>query len=264
MPEGPEVQVIVNDLTHLVLGKKLLSIMVIDNTLYNSTFSRRSLETIKNENITKIERVGKYIVFHLNKKVLAIHLRMTGSLVKSKNKHTRAILKIENYTLYFNNVRRFGTFEIFDSVIDLKAKKNLGKDILDIGVEEFINVISNAKSSIFSALLTSRYITGIGNIYANEILHCSKVNPNAKVKNMSKSKLYQIHNNAQKILKKSITYRGTSFSDYIDLKGNQGKYQTLLKVYNKHDRLCLYCSNRIKKDKVNGRTIFYCSRCQPF
>lgn len=261
MPEGPEVQTIVNDLRLLIKNKTLNSVELLDDILKKKGIQSQ-LAKLNNRIVKDVYRLGKYIIIDLDNYKLAIHLRMTGSLVSVLNKYTRAILYFEDIKLYFNDIRRFGTVEIFSDHDEFKKLKNLGEDILDITEEAFIKVIKTSKKDIYTTLLNNKYITGIGNIYANEILHDTNINPYIKVNNLSELDLKSIFKSAQTILNDSVNKRGTSFSDYVDLAGKAGQFQNYLKVYRQNNKNCIKCNQQIIKDKIAGRSIFYCPNCQ--
>lgn len=286
MPELPEVETIRNDLREKILNKKIEKVDLRLKEIVKS--SPKDLVLILKENSFKdIRRRGKLLVFALAKKnkYLTIHLRMTGQLVYQKgkktiasghsdnndiidlpNEHTHIIFYFSDKSqLFFNDLRRFG-------IVKIVGKKEL-EDIFDnFGIEPlekgfslkvFQNIIKNRKGNVKAFLLDQKYIAGIGNIYADEILFEAGILPGRKVVFLKAEEIKAIHKAIKKVLKKAIKYRGTTFNDYVDASGKQGNFLRFLKVYEREKRKCLRCEKgTIQKLKIAGRGTRYCDQCQ--
>jgi len=111
-------------------------------------------------------------------------------------------------------------------------------------------------------LLDQKFISGIGNIYADEILFASGIMPNRIAGKLKDVEIKKIFNEANSILKKAIKYRGTTFNNYVDASGKQGGFFKFLKVYGREGEKCLRCGLEIKKIKIGGRGTHYCQKCQ--
>ena len=120
----------------------------------------------------------------------------------------------------------------------------------------------NKKLPIKTILLDQGIITGIGNIYADEILFLSNVNPLKKCCELSDKELEQIIKNTQEILNKAIIDGGTTIRTYESSEGVHGNFQDNLLVHNRENEKCSICGSNIIKIKVNGRGTYYCPKCQ--
>ncbi|MDD2575520.1 MAG: hypothetical protein PHD47_03510 [Acholeplasmataceae bacterium] len=179
MPELPEVVTVKNFLKTAVEGRKIEKVQV----NYSKMMSALLKESLTGQYIHEVSSKGKYIIFHLDNFDLISHLRMEGKyyIPKSEeiNKHDHVIFYFKDFQLRYNDARKFGTF-------DLKYKKDtyttkplslLADEPFGIDPNTFYQVIHKSSRKIKTLLLDQTIIAGIGNIYANEILFLSKINP---------------------------------------------------------------------------------------
>jgi len=290
MPELPEVETIRRDLAARLLGQSFASI----NLLSPKTAPHPAVflaDNLRGRKITKLERRGKLLIFSLSpvkKKLtgrqsaggkpdyLLIHLKMTGQLIyldretkiagELPNKHTRAIFKFKNGgRLFFNDLRKFGYLKLVtaDELARL-LKNNYGPEPLtpDFSLLFLRSALKNKKVKIKVLLLNQKIIAGLGNIYADEVLYAARINPErpaGSLKDAEIKKLWQVIN---VIIKKAIKYRGTTFRNYVDSRGQKGNFSDLLQVYGRTGQKCRRCRGLIVKKKVAGRGTHYCSCCQ--
>ncbi len=276
MPELPEVQTLINQLIEDgVCNKKITNVEIYLEKIIKNSSKKHFIEFIKNEKIKKIDRIGKYLIFHLtNDKVLSIHLRMEGKLffLDDENKANistkHMLIKFDmgkNNLLYFDT-RRFGTFNIYNES-NYRDSKELSKIALDPLDENFTwqylkNNISKSKKAIKTALLDQTKVSGIGNIYADEILFASKIIPTRLASSITDNEFKLIAKNSKLILNKAIENKGTTIFSYLYKNNESGSFQKFLKVHLKKDKPCSICKNLIVKIKVNGRGTYYCPCCQ--
>jgi formamidopyrimidine-DNA glycosylase len=285
MPELPEVETIKKDLESIVINKKIQQIKIILPKIIKTPLKDFKKKLINNE-FSEITRKGKLLILKLkSKNLLLIHLRMTGQVIVEKkeekifgghsekkenfnlpHKHTHLIIKFEDKTkLYYNDLRQFGQIKLIDNK-DLKENlKNYGIDpILDnFKFSVFKQMIKNSSQSIKTFLLNQKKICGLGNIYADEILFSTKINPQTKSCNLKDFKIKKLYQEIPKILKLAIKERGTTFSDYRDTQGRKGNFKNFLQVYQKENQICPQCKKqKILKIKLNGRGTHFCPNCQ--
>ena len=110
--------------------------------------------------------------------------------------------------------------------------------------------------------MDQNFISGIGNIYASEILFVAKIHPEEEIKNLNDSDLRKIYDATRKILEKAIELKGDSFSDFRTLYGEKGGAQGMNKVYQKEGEPCPRCGGKIERIKQGGRSSFFCPKCQ--
>jgi formamidopyrimidine-DNA glycosylase len=273
MPELPEVQTIINKLNNSkAINNRIIGVDIFTSKILKNISKQKFVKMIVGLYITKFDRKGKYIlVFLSNKYILAIHLRMEGKLFYEKEinnaKHLRIKLKLKNGYLNFYDSRMFGTFHLYKNIKELensKEFKKVGNDIFENKITPtfLINKFKNKNQAIKTTLLDQSIISGIGNIYADEILFDSKISPFRKTKDIKLNEIKNILTSTKKILTLAIKYGGSSVSSFKSDAHSEGKYQKYLKVYGKKNKKCPRCGGVIKFSKLNGRGTSYCPKCQ--
>ncbi|MGL5640465.1 MAG: DNA-formamidopyrimidine glycosylase [Mycoplasmoidaceae bacterium] len=274
MPEMPEVQTLIDSLLDEdILNKKIRDVTFYMYKLFKNCTPNEFKNFIINEKIINIDRIGKYLIFHLsNKKIFVVHLRMEGKIFfqdsnsKFDEKHTLLRISFGKQEMRYQDTRRFGTFHIFfeDNYKDSKELSKLGLDPLQKNFDwKYLkNNISKSNKFIKTALLDQTNVSGIGNIYVDEILFASKIHPESKCNKLSDEDFKTIALNSKKIIKKAIDNKGTTISTYMYKKETKGEFQKFLNVHTKKDSECKNCKNKIIKIKVNGRGTYLCSNCQ--
>ena len=283
MPELPEVETIVRDLNKKLKSKKIIAVRSLDKKIFQ--LSGREAKNIIGQEIKSVRRRAKMIIFDLSGHYLIIHLKMTGQLVlrtkagliagghpiinqgrELPNKFSRVIFKFnDSSTLFFNDLRRFGWIKLFNRSKFLKLNQSLGVEPLrpDFTLEKFKKVLSGRqKTTIKQALLEQKYISGIGNIYADESLFAARLKPFRRVRTLKPKEIEKLWRAIPKILRLAIKYRGTSFSDYVDAKGKAGNFVKHLKVYGRAGLRCKNCLGLVQKIKLAGRGTHWCGHCQ--
>jgi formamidopyrimidine-DNA glycosylase len=241
MPELPEVETIKRQLEKIVIGKK-----------------------IKRKTIKNVRRRGKLIIFDFSdNSCLVFHLKMTGQLLVNKkpNIYTRVSFSIGNNLLIFNDIRKFGWYKFLKNSKDIE--KNLGLEPLEMEKIEFENVLKkHRKSRIKPFLLNQKFIAGIGNIYADEILWRARIKPQRLIKNIKPKEINNLFTSIKEILRLAIKYKGSSINNYVDIFGRKGSFVKYHKVYDKEDEKCPRCKSLIKRIKINSRSSYFCFNCQ--
>ncbi|WP_338971584.1 DNA-formamidopyrimidine glycosylase [Spiroplasma endosymbiont of Panorpa germanica] len=274
MPELPEVETVVRTLRKLVVGKKITSAKIVYPNLLKQPKNITEFENqITGRVIDSIERIAKHIVFHLDDKVLISHLRMEGKWFyeprdsQTNIKHQEAIFIIDDeMQLAYYDTRKFGTLHWQDEK-DFREQK----PILTVGPEPFSEIVSanylaqkinKSRKHIKTILLDQTITSGIGNIYADEILFEAKINPLKCGNELDKDDFEQIIKASRFILNKAVELGGTTIDTYQSAHGIDGKFQNYLKAHTRVGKPCKDCQTTIIKIKVNGRGTYYCPACQ--
>lgn len=268
MPELPEVKTVASTLKKELLNKKITNIKII----YPNIIKKESLDIslLLNKTLDNIKTKGKFILFYYNDYILISHLRMEGKyFIKNPDakieKHEHIIFTFDNnITLRYHDTRKFGRFELIKKE-DLNKNKSiskLGPEPKDINYDLFYKTIKKRKTPIKTILLNQEIISGLGNIYVNEVLFDSKIDPFKKGINITKDESNRIIDSSIKILEKATKYKGTTIKSYTSSLGVKGNYQQFLKVHMKGSDPCLNCNNKILNEKINGRSTYYCKVCQ--
>lgn len=271
MPELPEVETIKNTLRELTLNKTIKSIDV----LREQTIDGKVIEFISGltgETIIDFERVGKFIVFHLtHDKVMISHLRMEGKyfLKDEKDKIVKHDLVVfhfsDNTKLIYNDTRKFGRMEFRtkENYLTTAPLSNVGPDPFMLKTTHILaKSFKNKTISIKTALLDQSIMSGLGNIYVDEVLFETKIHPLTPAKLVKPAQLEKILEASKVILKKACDAGGTTIKSYHPREGVSGNFQVDLKVYGKKGKKCPRCNNELRKIFVNGRGTTYCPHCQ--
>jgi formamidopyrimidine-DNA glycosylase len=286
MPELPEVEIVKQSLNQKIKQKKIKKV-IIKNRSLRFKIPPQFEENLKNKIVEKTSRFAKYIIlnFHDNSYCL-IHLGMSGTihLIKkndlNKNtnasfysyqrlpkKHNHIEIEFRNLKFIYNDPRRFGFF------IFIPNKKQLTNRFSHLGPEPFsklfnldyfLNHLLKRKKNIKSVLLDQKLISGIGNIYANEILFFSKVKPTKNVMKLSVQECKKIIFFSKKVLNKAIKRGGSSIRDFKNTSGVKGNFQKEFRVYQRDGFKCVRnnCTGKVKKKFISNRSTFFCNSCQ--
>ena len=274
MPELPEVECLVNDLRNCLPGRKIFDVKFYWERMLGDIPPQQFCKGICGRTIKKIKRKGKYILIFLSgKKVLEIHLRMTGALLfyataVQPAKHTGAIFYLSgNAELHFQDIRKFGTFRLWEEKELPRTKPFLlGPDPLEEGfdLEQFCALLARKpRGMIKTFLLNQKNIAGMGNIYTDEALFRAKIHPARKVGTLSRQEKKSLWKAMRSVLQEGIAFRGTSVSDYKDIRGLPGEFQKKLRVYRRQGETCPCCHSKIARCVIAGRGTYLCPHCQP-
>lgn len=268
MPELPEVQTIIEDLRKEIRGARIVDIKTITRSIWRYKYPHR--RNIVGATVSDLVRRGKYILIYLsNNNIFIVHLGMTGKLIlissgSRPERHTHVILKFVEYEIHYNDVRRFGFMDLvnIDNLTNISYLRKLGPDPFEIEKTEFIGLIRSKKRMIKPLLLDQNIISGLGNIYSDEILFKARIHPRAVSSKISKKRLANLYDASLEILKKAIKARGSSISNYVDGSGVRGLYQNLHLVYGREGKSCRGCGAKIRREIIGSRSAHFCPRCQ--
>ena len=272
MPEKPEVITVTKKLEKKLLNRTITDCKVYYEPIIDYPSSNEFIEKIKGQKMNSFTTRGKWIVIELDRDYLLAHLRMEGKFFfREKNvpieKHHHVVLTIDDSEeLHFQDVRKFGRMKLIP-----KEKINEMPPFTELGLEPWDKNLTsnylkekfkNKKIPIKTALLDQSIITGIGNIYDDEILFLSHINPLTPANKVNDTELKQIIENTIITLDKAIKEGGTTIRNYTSEEGVTGLFQNHLYVHTKVGEACSQCGTTIIKIKVNGRGTYYCPDCQ--
>ncbi|ASJ89384.1 MAG: formamidopyrimidine-DNA glycosylase [Candidatus Malacoplasma girerdii] len=277
MPELPEVTTVIKVLKDAkVLNHVIKKVNILKPKVIKNSTTKEFINFLVGEKITDITRIGKYIIFHLtHNKYWMVHLRMEGKLfyeLNSKEVSTRHLMvQLEfdnNHVLGYYDSRMFGTFHIFNNENDLNNCKELQRVSIDplntnFTAEYLYDKIHKINRAIKTTILDQSLVSGIGNIYADEILFASRIHPLTPAKLVTLDECKNIVKNAKFILKDAIKFNGTTVFSFKFAMNHSGGFQKYLKIYGHDKEPCPVCGTIINKIKVNGRGTHFCPKCQP-
>lgn len=269
MPELPEVETIKNELSPVVCGQRILKI----EFLWAKTLLKPGADEfaagVCGRLITRLSRRGKYLVFHLdNGSLLLVHLRMTGSFLYGAEtdalpRHTRAVIRLDNgHCLYFIDPRKFGKFLL---VNDRTSLNELGPEPLDDAFtpEVLGRLLSGHRAPIKSVLVDQSVMAGIGNMYADEALFCSRIHPLRPADSLTSEEVKRLHAAIQTVLRQGIASKGASIANYFRPNGEKGYAHQEFKVAHRQGAPCPDCGTPLQRIVVRQRGTCFCPCCQP-
>lgn len=300
MPELPEVHTTASMLHKLIRNKKIVDVWSdYESTKYKGkenikdrNFFKKFKKSILGLEIKSVSRRAKNILLTLNtEEIVLIHMKMTGHLLygnfiykKTKrewqanepgplqdpfNRFIHFVLTFSDNThLALSDMRKFATVTL------IKDRSMLHKKISTLGPEPLDKNFNQKKlekcfskkpkQKIKTILMDQNIISGIGNIYSDEILWKSKIHPERTVLSLSANEYRLLIKNIKDILSKGIDFGGDSMSDYRNPHGVPGKFQLHHKVYRRTNQNCkqINCNGTIKRKVIGGRSAHFCDTCQ--
>lgn len=303
MPELPEVHTTATILNKLSKGRTIKSVWTDydspyyygKNNIKDPKYFLKFTQEIKNKKIIKVWRRAKNVLINIEgDQTILIHMKMTGQLLYGEyKKNTKKeseygwtaakegplrdpfsrfihlVIELDNGKhIAFSDMRKFGTIKL---IPDEQARENEfskhGPEPLE--VDFTLKVLCERLSKktnglVKTVLMDPTIVSGIGNIYADEILFASRIRPDRKISSLSDIDLKNIFNNIKKLLTKGINLGGDSMSDYRNPHGEKGSFQLHHQVYQRKNENCLRrgCDGKIERIVINTRSSHFCPECQ--
>lgn len=269
MPELPEVETVVSTLKNVIVNDIILKVDVFWDNIIDKISVNDFKNKMTNQRIIDIKRYGKIIIFELDNFYMLSHLRMEGKYYVDnefiKDRHSHVIFTLDNNRyLRYHDTRKFGKISLAnkDALFQHPFLNKLAKEPFNISVEELYNKLINKRIAIKTALLDQHNMSGLGNIYVDEVLFRSKIHPLKKANLLNKNEVDTIISNSIIVLNKAIELGGTTIRSYTSSLGVSGKFQNELLVHQQVGKKCPICNTMITKIKVNGRGTYLCEKCQ--
>ncbi len=286
MPELPEVEIVRQSLDKKIKQKKVKKVIVRNRNLRLKipfNFSK----FLEGKKIIKVNRFSKYLILCISDgSFCLVHLGMSGTIHLVNDfktnlmtntsfysspilpkKHSHVEIIFDNLKIIYNDPRRFGFFQLIKDLDILKKRfSRLGPEPFqsEFNLKYVTSFFKKKKKNIKNFLLDQSFVSGIGNIYASEILFLSKINPNKKAHLLKDRDCKKIIFNSTKVLFNAIKKGGSSIRDFKNISGKKGSFQKNFKVYERDGLICKRqgCDGIIKKKIISNRSTFFCNSCQ--
>jgi formamidopyrimidine-DNA glycosylase len=276
MPELPEVETMRRGILGVV-GAKLTATERLPCALKPilvqpapAAFRRRAV----GRRVTAVDRLGKRVVLRLDSgDAIVLEPRMTGLVLVADppdRAHLRFRLRFAGGTLrqiWFWDRRGLGSVRLLTPrQLQQLGAERLGPDALAIGADELRARLQRSQRAIKVALLDQHALTGVGNLYASEILHQAGIHPQQRCHRLSRAAWQRLHTALRQVLEEAIHYEGSTLSDgtYRNVLSAAGHYQNHHRVYDREGQPCPRCRDRRVRRIVQAqRSTFFCPRCQP-
>ncbi len=272
MPELPEVETVRNTLKKNVLNREIVAVEIYYPKIIRNISPESFQALLVGQMIKDIERRGKYLIFILTDFILVSHLRMEGkyNLMQAEevSKHEHIVFRFsDGFSLRYDDVRKFGTMDLYplmslEELYKTPALYNVSCDVFEkcFSFDEFYEKLKKTNRAIKTTLLDQSIISGIGNIYVDEVLFMRRIHPLVPASDISKDQAKDIIENTKKVLQKAIDLGGTTIKSFTSSHSISGLFQNELLIHTKTH--CPVCNREVTKIKVNGRTSYICEHCQ--
>ncbi len=270
MPELPEVEIVRRGLAQRIIGRKIAGVEV-----YLDKIARPDSETLRREltglTVQGLRRKGKVLLWDLGRRLLAVHLKMTGRFDfvapgEPLEKHTHFCLTFNGapFELRYHDLRRFGWLHVVrpEELDQQPFWSELGPDALEVAEDEFCRLMAARRGRLKPLLLNQSFVAGLGNIYVDETLFRAGLHPLTSADRLGRTERRKIHAAMKEVLELALKHGGSSIANYRDAEGNLGYFQTRHLVYGKADEPCPRCGATIERIKLGGRSSCFCPECQ--
>ena len=281
MPELPEVETVRRGIEHMVVGRRIESVIIGRERSVRRVGKEAVSHLLTGTTMTSARRRGKYLLCDLDSgDEVMIHLRMSGRVLvepvgTERPPHTHVVATLSPrdgvaHEMWFVDPRTFGEVVVYDPAHRDEILPELARLGPDPIVDEFNGDVlrerlQGRRGAMKPLLLNQHVVAGIGNIYADEILHRARLRWDRTVDTLSRRSVTQLADCTVEILTEAIEAGGSTLTDtqYVDIEGNTGSFQDNHRVYGRAGQGCLTCGKTsIRKVVVAGRSTCFCPRCQ--
>jgi formamidopyrimidine-DNA glycosylase len=274
MPELPEVETIKEHLRELVVGSLITEVEVLDPGLVEQPSTEEFERELEGDRISGARRRAKHLIVELDSgNLLVFQLKIGGQLllVPPVEEPTSALMLVLHLNgdrrLFLRDETRFTRARLLNTE-DLEARlSTLGPEPLEEefkrnGAEYLQETLSSRRAQIKPLMLDQKVVSGIGNIYVDEILYDARLHPRRKASTLSDEEWGRLHSAIIENLAAGVEHRGTTVRLYKDILGRSGEHQNHLRVFEKQGRPCPNCEGKVVCEKVGGRPTHFCPSCQ--
>lgn len=273
MPELPEVETIARDVRPHLVGATLLKIQVRKTDILRGVSGAAFRRSLEGRRVESVSRRAKHLVILLDDGCrVVIQPRMTGSLVVANGSGADPYVVIEaslstGRRLLYRDVRRLGAVHLLAPGAWKSYTARIGPEPLDPSFTpaRLAEALAGGALAVKKALMDQRRLAGVGNIYANEALWRSRLDPSRQARSIGAGEIRRLHRALVTILARAIRSRGTTVRDYRTGTGEPGAFQARLDVYGRAGQGCRRCGARRRialTHAIDGRATYFCPGCQ--
>jgi formamidopyrimidine-DNA glycosylase len=259
MPEAPDVQIYCDYFNQHARNKKIRHVDVENTKVLKQISIKRLQQWLKGKKFQKATRHGKYLIVPVSdKNHLVLHFGMTGFLryypeQEEPPSHARVVFQFSNqHSLAYVNQRLLGKVFKIDAWENWQQQNNLGTDLRDITQADFLRMIGQKQGSIKSALMDQAMITGIGNIYSDEILFQAGIHPKTKCQDLTPPQLKKLYSKSQTVFEAAVKSNAQP----------QEMPKRFMLPHRDTDQKCPKSHGSLDHAKISGRTSYFCPKCQ--
>ncbi len=273
MPELPEIETIRRVIGHQIAGGRIENIRIMNPVVIAHPTSEEFRCKAEGRMLSSLDRRGKFLIFHLDDgKRILLHLRMTGCLLLTppdypEEKHTHMVFRLSNgLEMRYSDTRRFGRFWLLEKgeVDEISGVEKLGIEPFDpdFTSEYLSSRLGKRRKTIKECLLDQSAVAGIGNIYGDEILFASRINPSRSADTLRADEWERLAAAIPEVLSFFIERNTIAPEEYLKTKGREYRNTPFLKVYGHSGKPCPLCGTKLQRLVIGGRSSVYCPSCQ--
>jgi formamidopyrimidine-DNA glycosylase len=274
VPELPETETIARDLDRAISGRRIIDVRVKRSDVLREVDSRQLRRRVVGTVIARTWRRAKLIVLDLSSgDRIVVQPRFTGALLidagqlaDSERRYSTVEFALEDgRSVHYRDIRRLGTVAVMDDARFARYAGALGYEPLDsdFTVERLSAILRASRQAVKRVLMDQRRLVGVGNIYANEVLWRSELDPSRPAATLSAAEAARLHEQLREVLDAAVRARGTSFRDYRDASGARGSFAEQLQAYGREGESCARCGRRlVGTHAIDGRSTIFCWSCQ--
>ncbi len=282
MPELPEVETVRRGIERRAVGRVIERVEVFHERTVRRQGREAIIDGLTGTRLVAARRRGKYLLCDLDSGgVLMMHLRMSGRVLvvdagTARPPHTHVVMHLSpdangmRHEMWFVDPRTFGEVVVFDRDDEASVAPELarlGPDPIVDGLDEatLASILRGRRGNLKALLLDQHRIAGIGNIYADEILHRARLRHHRLPSRLDAPTRRRLLAAIHFVLRDAVEKGGSTLDDtqYVGIDGEPGWFQTEHRVYDRAGQRCLTCrSANIVRRVVAGRSTCFCPRCQ--
>lgn len=274
MPELPETETIARDLNGAIAGRTITEVRVTRGDVLRGVTTAELRRRIRRTSVVRVWRRAKLVVIDLSSgDRIVVQPRFTGALLidagslpESELRYSTVELGLDDgRSLHYRDIRRLGTVSVMDDAEFSRYAGALGVEPLGEGftLDRLSAILRASRQSIKRVLMDQRRLVGVGNIYANEVLWHSCLDPSRPAASLTAEERTRLRAALRDVLRAAVSARGTSFRDYRDASGQRGGFAGLLEAYGRDGQPCRRCGQRlVETHAIDGRSTVFCYRCQ--
>ncbi len=259
MPELPDVEIFKQYFDATSLHKTIDRVEVENAKVLQGVSAAKLGRSLKGHKFASTRRHGKYLFAQLDRGPwLVLHFGMTGFLQYFKGKddeleHIRVLWRFDNgYHLAFVCQRMLGKVSLAEDMTKFIKGRKLGPDAAALDLAGFKEILQGKRGAIKSFLMNQKYLAGIGNVYADEILFQNGIHPQKPVNELSEEQIHRLHQKMQQVFKVAVESR----ADPAQFPDN------FLVPHRHRGGKCPNCKGTLARRQVSGRTAYFCAYCQ--
>jgi len=269
MPEAPEVEAVLRALRPLIVGRVIQSSKVIHPIAVRPQSPSFLKARVRRQQIAGVTRQGKYLLIELKNGCLVLHFRFDGQLIwfdeaPSRGVHVDVLLNFGRGSLGFVDRRHFGRVHWYRNAEDAQGPRRLGIDVFSpkFNSPALREILSRSNRPLKALLLDQTKIAGIGNIYSNEALWHSRLDPRRRANRIMPAESRRLHKAIVSTVKRAVECCCDPAPDFRDPNWWFQGLERILRVYRLEGKPCRRCGKHIRRIEQGGRSTYFCRRCQ--